>query len=73
MVLMVVLTLEDLKKPKRKKQKKETWGGRQKKDKRFKQARKASNKWANKDFIVGGWDFWAAAHINFGENWGFFN
>ena len=58
-VLMVVLTLQNLKKEKR--QKKETIGGggggggcRAKKDRRFRRARKAPNKWANNDFIVGG-------------------
>ena len=54
-VLMVVLTLQDLKKPKRKKKrrKKHQGGCKQTKDRQFTRAPKASNKWANKDFIVG--------------------
>ena len=52
-VLMVVFRLQDVKKNKKKTPpKKKHRSGRQKKDRQFRQARKASNKWANKDFIV---------------------
>ena len=54
MVLMVFFTLQDLKIPKRKKIGKRNIGGfRQKKDRWFRQAQKAINKWANRDFIAG--------------------
>ena len=54
-VLMVVFTLQDVKRPKRKRpQKRNTTVVDRKKNKRFRRARKASNKWANEDFIVRG-------------------
>ena len=55
-VLMVVRILQDLKKPRKKKPKtkKHSGGCRQKKDKRLRRARTASNQWANKHFVVGG-------------------
>ena len=54
MVLMVILTLHDLRKAKRKSKKKKTSGGEPKKDRWFRRQRKAPNKWLNKDFIQGG-------------------
>ena len=54
MILLVVFTLWDVKYQTKNPPKKKHRSGRQKKDKQFRRAQKASNKRANRDFIVGG-------------------
>ena len=72
MVLVVVLTLRDLKKTKRKKTRtKKHWGVDRKKISGLDGAKKLLINRLTK-ILLRGWDFWVFAHINFGENWGFF-
>ena len=70
-VLMVVHTLQDLKEPKKNRRKKHQ-GSSQKKDRWFRRAQKVSNKWANRDFIMGGRIFGLLPTIDFVGNWAFF-